>query len=457
MRENLHHFFRAARGAGVRLSPAESIDAMRAVAKVGFSDRTILRDTFLLTLAKSQDEKKALGDCFDLFFNQPEPSQAAPDDGDADDSESGAETTESGSDSDAGSDAAQDLGPLAQMLLSQDRNEIAAAIANASSAASLSDIRYFTQRGIFSGRILDAMGIQRLRDDLDDLTATNPALAERLAAALDGLRDTVREAVSQALMLYGREEAENLRNEILRNAPLSRIEPRQVEQMRHLIRQIARRLRERYSKPRKRQRRGHLDVRRTLRRNAAWGSVPFLTAWKRKHRDKPKIVALCDVSGSVARVSDFFLLLIHSLHEVVSDVRSFAFSGHLIEVSDILEAKSPEEAMAEIMAKVGFGSSDYGGSLADFEKQWMSAVTPQTTVIVLGDARSNNLDPRADILRRIGERSKRLVWLNPEGRMAWGWGDSEMPRYSTFCTVVRQCATAQQLERAVSDIVATYQ
>jgi uncharacterized protein len=458
MRENLHRFFRAARGAGVRLSPAESIDAMRAVAKVGFSDRTILRDTFLLTLAKSQDEKKALGDCFDLFFDQPEPSQAAPDDGDGDDSESGAETTESGSDSEAGgSDAAQDLGPLAQMVLSQDRNEIAAAIANASSAASLSDIRYFTQRGIFSGRILDAMGIQRLRDDLDHLTAASPALAERLAAALDGLRDTVREAVSQALMLYGREEAENLRNEILRNAPLSRIEPRQVEQMRQLIRQIARRLRERYSKPRKRQRRGHLDVRRTLRRNAAWGSVPFLTAWKRKHRDKPKIVALCDVSGSVARVSDFFLLLIHSLHEVVSDVRSFAFSGHLIEVSDILEAKSPEEAMAEIMAKVGFGSSDYGGSLADFEKQWMSAVTPQTTVIVLGDARSNNLDPRADILRRIGERSKRLVWLKPEGRMAWGWGDSEMPRYSTFCTVVRQCATAQQLERAVSDIVATYQ
>jgi hypothetical protein len=110
------------------------------------------------------------------------------------------------------------------MLLSQDRNAMAAAIANAASAASLSDIRYFTQRGIFSGRILDQMGIQRLRDDLDALVAANPALAERLQAALDGLRDTVRETVSQALMLYGREEAENLRNEILRNAPLSRIE-----------------------------------------------------------------------------------------------------------------------------------------------------------------------------------------------------------------------------------------
>ena len=300
MRENLHRFFRAARGAGVRLSPAESIDAMRAVTKVGFTDRTVLRDTFLLTLAKTQDEKKALGDCFDLFFDQPEPSQLPPEESETNQSD----TPESGASSDTpdnaeGGEEAQDLGQLAQMLLSQDRNAMAAAIANASNAASLSDIRYFTQRGIFSGRILDQMGIQRLRDDLDAQTATNPALAERLQAALDGLRDTVREAVSQALMLYGREETENLRNEILRNAPLSRIEPRQVEQMRLLIRQIARRLRERYSKPRKRQRRGHLDVRRTIRRNAAWGGVPFLTAWKRRHRDKPRIIAICDVSGSV--------------------------------------------------------------------------------------------------------------------------------------------------------------
>ncbi len=458
MRENLHRFFRAARGAGVRVSPAESIDAMRAVASVGISDRSILRDTFLLTLAKTQDEKRALGECFDLFFDQPEPAPPPPENDNDDKSE--ASESEASQQPAGGSPAGQPtegLGPLAQMLLAQDRSEIAAALANAASAASLSDIRYFTQRGIFSGRILDAMDIQRLRDDLDELTGSNPALAERLTSLLDALRETVRDTVSQALLLYGREETENLRNEILRNAPLARIEPRQIEQMRRLIRQIARRLRERYSKPRKRQRRGQLDVRRTMRRNAAWGGIPFLTAWKRKHRDRPKIVALCDVSGSVAKVSDFFLLLIHSLHEVVDDVRSFAFSGHLIEVSDILESKSPEEAMADIMSKVGFGSSDYGNSFDDFERGWMNSITQKTTVIVLGDARSNNLDPRADILRRIAERSKRLVWLNPEGRMAWGFGDSEMPRYATFCTVVRQCATAQQLERAVSDIVATYQ
>ena len=340
MREEMHRFFRAARGAGVRVSPAESIDAMKAVADVGFADRIILRDTLLLTLAKSQDEKQALGECFDLFFSQPEVKDPA----EPEESEKGAAEDSSPGEAEPGDDSgapSPELGELAQMLMSRDRNAIAAAMASASSAASLSDIRYFTQRGIFSSRILEQLGIERLRDDLDALTATNPAEAERLAAALQALRENVRDVVNQALVLYGREETENLRNEILRNAPLARLERRQVEQMKALIRAIARRLRERYSKPRKRQRRGHLDLRRTLRRNAGWGSVPFLISWKRRHRDRPKIVAICDVSGSVAQVSDFFLLLIHSLHEVVDDVRSFAFSGNLIEVSDILDSKTP--------------------------------------------------------------------------------------------------------------------
>ncbi len=455
MREELHRFFRAARGAGVHVSPAESIDAMNAVADIGFADRSILRDALLLTMAKSQDEKQALGECFDLFFSRPEVRGETA----ADDAAKSSQSDSTPAEAAPGDASAQtpELGELARMLLARDSNAVAAALANAANAAALSDIRYFTQRGIFSTRILDTLGIERLRDDLEMLTAASPAAAERLAAALEALRENVRDVVSQALLLYGREEKENLRHEILRNAPLARLERRQVEEMKALIRAIARRLRERYSKPRKHQRRGHLDIRRTLRRNAAWGGIPFLTSWKRRHRDRPKIVALCDVSGSVAQVSDFFLLLIHSLHEVVDDVRSFAFSGHLIEVSDILDSQSPEEAMSEIMSKVGFGSSDYGRSLLDFEKSWIRTVTPKTTVIVLGDARSNNLDPRADILRRISERSKRLVWLNPEGRMAWGWGDSEMPRYAGFCSVVRQCATAKQLERAVSDIVAAYQ
>src|ERR1700754_1146098 len=108
MRENLHRFFRAARGAGVHVSPAESIDAMRAVEKIGFAERTILRDTLLLTLAKSEDEKKALGACFDLFFSQPEPKQEANDN----DADAGTPASQSTSAASGGAES-QNLGPLA--------------------------------------------------------------------------------------------------------------------------------------------------------------------------------------------------------------------------------------------------------------------------------------------------------------------------------------------------------
>src|SRR6201985_55241 len=126
MRDNLHRFFRAARGAGVHVSPAESIDAMRAVEKVGFAERTILRDTLLLTLAKSEDEKKALGACFDLFFSQPASSQG----GDAGDDDGRAANANQAPQRQGGhpggSGQPQDLGPLAQTLLSQDTTELAA-------------------------------------------------------------------------------------------------------------------------------------------------------------------------------------------------------------------------------------------------------------------------------------------------------------------------------------------
>ena len=185
MRENLHRFFRAARGAGVHVSPAESIDAMRAVAAVGFDNRTVLRDTLLLTLAKSEDEKRSLGECFDLFFDQPDladappenaetdargegeegagdqpgspPMPGAPQDGLQDGQQGGGQQEPQQGDQQpsaaGGGGVSSELGPLARMLLSGDRATLAAALANAANAAQLSNIRYFTQRGIFSTRI----------------------------------------------------------------------------------------------------------------------------------------------------------------------------------------------------------------------------------------------------------------------------------------------------------------
>jgi len=316
----------------------------------------------------------------------------------------------------------------------------------------LSDIRFFTQRGLYSSRILEMMGMTRLEEDIEAQQAAgnNP---QRLINARDGLREAVRDMVNDAITLYTREGTESLRNEILRNAPLARLDRQDIERTRKLVAEMARRLRDRFNKPKRKKNRGRLDTRRTIRRNASWGGIPFITVWKQKRIEKPRIVALCDVSGSVARVAEFLLLFLYSLNEAISDIHTYAFSGRLVDVSDILDGNAIDKAMQEVMKTVGYGSSDYGKSFEDFDDEFMSGVTNSTTVIILGDARNNNLDPRTDILRRISERARRVIWLNPEPRYAWGTGDSEMPRYEPYCTFSRQCGTVRQLERVVSDLL----
>jgi uncharacterized protein with von Willebrand factor type A (vWA) domain len=444
----LLRFFRAARGVGCRISPPESMDAMSAVAAVGYGDKTALRDALLLTIAKSQEEKVALAEVFDIFFKSPEPREL-------EEAQSGPEEdaeNQSGEDQNEGEGDSEQFGELARMLMSGDRGAVQAAMTAAADAANLSDIRFFTQRGLFSSRILEAMGMARLEDDIAAQQAAGNQ-PRRLMNARDGLREAVRDMVNDAITLYTREGTEALRNDILRNVPLNRLERQDIERTRKLVAVMARRLRDKYNKPKRKKNRGRLDTRKTIRRNASWGGVPFITVWKQKRIDKPKIVALCDVSGSVARVAEFLLLFLYSLNEAISDIHTYAFSGRLVDVSEILDNNAIDKAMAEVMKTVGYGSSDYGKSFVDFEDNFMSGVTSRTTVIILGDGRNNNLDPRTDILRSISERARRVIWLNPEPRFAWGTGDSEMPRYQPYCTFTRPCGTVRQLERVVVDLL----
>jgi uncharacterized protein with von Willebrand factor type A (vWA) domain len=445
----LLRFFRAARGVGCRISPPEGMDAMSAVATVGYADKAALRDALLLTLAKTLEEKAALAEVFEMFFKSPEPKNLEEASKDAEENSD----NQSGNDQGEGEDAdTSEYGELARMLMSGDRGAVASAMTAAADAANLSQIRFFTQRGLFSSRILETMGMARLEDDIaaQQEAGNQP---QRLINARDGLREAVRDMVNDAITLYTREGTEALRNEILRNVPLNRLERQDVERTRKLVGEMARRLRDKYNKPRRKKNRGRLDTRKTIRRNASWGGVPFITVWKQKRIDKPKIVALCDVSGSVARVAEFLLLFLYSLNEAISDIHTYAFSGRLVDVSEILDNNAIDKAMAEVMKTVGYGSSDYGKSFVDFEANFMSGVTNRTTVIILGDGRNNNLDPRTDILRSISERARRVIWLNPEPRFAWGTGDSEMPRYQPYCTFTRPCGTVRQLERVVVDLL----
>lgn len=437
MQGPLPDFLRAARSAGLRISPAEGIDALRAVEVVGLGDRGRLRDALGLVLAKTAEEKRRFGDCFDRFFSR--------------DGFRGGAAVEAASAAPPafGGDGAGSGGGLGRMLLEGDAAGLAAAAERVAAELGVSDIRLFTQVNLFTLRILERMG----SGALDQAIAQGGPQAERLRQGRETLRGEVRDLVRRNLELFARGEAEALREDRLRRTRLAAIDRRDQDRMRVLIRAMARRLATQYGRRRMRDRRGVLDARRTLRRNMGWGGVPFLPVWRRRRIDRPRLVVLCDVSGSVAALAQFLLLFLYSLNEALSGLRSFAFSGELVEVSDLLERQPIEAAIPAVMDRIGFGSSNYGRALADFERGWMGVLDSRTTVIVLGDARGNGNDPRADILRRMADRAKQVIWLNPEVRTVWGTGDSDMPRYAPHCRVAAVCNTAAHLERVIGGLL----
>ncbi len=448
--EPLRQFLQAARGAGIRVSAAEGIDAARAVQLVGFADRTVLKDSLSLVLAKTPDEKNLFDECFDLYFKR---GGFAQDDDDGDSPGDGRNPTPQGgfgSEGMGGSGGAS----LSQLLLDDDRATLATAMEEAARESGIQNIRFFTQKNLYARRILDRMGLRQVERDIEALRKEDShTTADRLENRIEYLRDQARDLVERNLLLFARGETEKFREELLKSARLSNLERRDLDRMRILVRAMAKRLAARYAKTRRRRLRGQLDARRTLRRNMGWGGIPFITVWKQRRIEKPRVMVLCDVSGSVAAMAQFLLMFLYALNEALSDIRSFAFAGSLIEVSDILEAEPVETAIARIMHMIGFGSSNYGNSFADFEDGWMRLVTNKTTIIILGDARGNRTDPRTEIMQHLSQRAKRIIWLNPEFRSAWGTGDSDMFRYKPYCNVVTVCNTLRHLERVVSDLL----
>jgi uncharacterized protein with von Willebrand factor type A (vWA) domain len=214
---------------------------------------------------------------------------------------------------------------------------------------------------------------------------------------------------------------------------------------------MARKLAARHSRRQRVQLRGHLDMRRTLRANAGHDGVPFTLAYKHRRRDRPRNVAVCDVSGSVAAQVRFLLLFLYALHDAVGDLRSFAFSSRLMEVSQPLESLPFDDAMALILKEVGSGATDYGQAWVELHERHLESIDRRTTVIVLGDGRSNGADERLDLFAQFADRAKRVLWLCPEPPGRWGSGDSAILRYRPYCTSLTYCATAADLERTLDE------
>lgn len=447
MERVLTNYIRALRSAGAGVSTTEALDAARTVELVGYGDRALLKAALAPVLTKSVEETEIHNRLFDLFFARAEAaSMPAP-------------TAQSESGDGEGSAPAESPS-LTDLAQSGDAGQIAMAMEKAGAAVGVDQIRFASQVGYFTRRMLEELGVDKLEAKLlEKLQARTPeaeAEAQGLMQARSEVQKQARAYVQSRFEVFGRSATEAFMNEVMVERSIGEIGRGDMDRMKLIVAKMAKRLAVRHSRRRKVRNRGQLDIRKTMRANAGYDSVPFEVVWKTKHRDKPRIVVICDVSGSVARYVRFLLLLIYSLSSQVTDIETFAFSNELNDVSHHLERLDFETAMNRILDEFGDGSTDYGQAFMDLRERHWDVIDRRTTVLILGDGRSNYGEPKVEILAELADQAKRVVWLCPEAEGSWGVGDSCMLDYRPHCTQMVHCSTVGELEHALDEVLMAY-
>ena len=480
MDRTLTRFVAALRNAEVRVSTAETLDAVSTVELVGYRDRAFLKDSLSLVLPKTADEKETFDATFDQFFSfEDVAAEADVAEAEGDDAALGegvgAREGESGGgrgggggkkSKNQGGEAEEDLGAgematprsaLGRLLMQGGAVELTMRMAEAAREAKLEEIRVFTQKGLYTRKIMDAMGLAELNEEIAERRASGHVPARRLGQQLrqrrDVLREQVRDYVERQFLLHADVSGRRLREELLQKVKLSNVEQRNFRLIQEMVFRMAKKIAALHSRRRKVFKRGQLHVPRTLRHNMSYDGALFNLRWKSVKIDRPKVFAICDVSGSVASYARFMLMFLYSLEEVMPKVRSFAFSSDLAEVTELFERNKIEDAIAKTLRDYSGGSTDYGQAFADFRKLCMDDVDNRTTIVILGDARNNYGDARAEILKEMYDRAKRVIWLNPEPRNTWHTGDAEMRKYTAYVHQAEECNSLMHLGRVVGNLL----
>jgi len=225
--------------------------------------------------------------------------------------------------------------------------------------------------------------------------------------------------------------------------PFREFTSRDVEESRALVKELGARLRGRLARRQRKARRGRLDFRRTIRASIPTGGVPARPRWRTRRPGRPDLVAVCDLSGSVAAASELLLGLLAPAAEHFRRVHLFVYVDRLVPVS-IEDGHVAPGGRLDLHAR-----SDFGRVLTDLWEGERGILTRSTLLLVLGDARNNRRPPRADLLRAISDRVQRVVWLVPEPRVRWNTGDSVLALYAPVCDAVLECADLGSLVGAV--------
>lgn len=458
MEKRLLEFVAALRTAGVRISLAESADALRAIDAIGIGERRLFKAALAATLVKEHADAPAFEQYFPQYFGG-EPQDLQQPDGLSDEEREQL--------SRALEELREQLRQLMQMLANGERPSDEDLAAQARRAGMRPGLRNDPRiRDWIAERMQRQMGLtpQQLRDAIEALMKqlkeqgmSPEARAEVRSAVRENaasVREQIEQFVGRNLMQQADDSRRRDRIDDLMDQPLSSLSESEANELRAHVRLLVARLRSRAALRMRRGGRRTLDVRSTLRHNQRYLGVP-LELLHRRRTLKPQVTIIVDVSTSMRPVAEFMLRMVYELQDQIAHARSFAFISDLHDVSMIFKEMRPAQAAERVLTSLppGHYNTDLGSSIATLVREHGDAVDHRTTIIFVGDARNNYNDPRTDVMQTLLARAKRVIWFNPEPPPMWGTGDSDMLQYAPLATAVHQVATLRQLEAAIDDLL----
>lgn len=460
MDDRIVEFVRGMRAAGVRVSVAEAYDAMRAVQVLGVADRELFRQSLRATLIKESADYPVFERLFPLYFGAGGPPLEQLSDTLNDDEQDMLRR--------ALESMSERMKRLMEWLTSGDgpsKEELEAMARQMSQMRS--DSPYKTSW--VSRRMLREMGLNQLPEQLAQLMEKLSEMGmsqesiRNLLGIVEANEQALREQVAQTAALeVARDRAERpdeIHGSDLMHKPFTALSDAEREALRAEVRRIVIQLRSRAALRRKRGSKGKFDAKGTVRTNLRYGGVPLELRFK-QNKLKPSVVLFLDVSRSMQPWVEFLLRFMYELSDQIAKMRIFLFYTDLSEIEpDVLRliGDSQEDAAFERIRRVHpyipYGT-DLGRGLETFYSKHLSTISNRTMILFMGDGRNNYNASRADLVQDLQRRGKQLIWLTPESKPEWYYGDSNMPEYEPNCDHVWIVRNLAQLTAAVDKMLA---